>query len=68
MGLVLLITWLKMKLLFCEPDAKAPGAEVLLQTSRAEDWVTVWGPAPHWKETVSPTEALVEKGIYRRTP
>jgi len=58
-----LMTLLKTKLLFWTPEVKKVGALVLLQTSRADDSDTVWGLAPHWKETVSPTEAFVENGI-----
>lgn len=56
------------KLVFCSPDAKTGAAELLLQGVRAELLVTVCSSAPQWNSMVSPTDALVAKGIMRKTP
>lgn len=61
-GSVLLTTWSKTNEAFCWPEAKVEASAVLLQTVSADDLVTVCGPAPHMKRTVSPTDALTANG------
>jgi hypothetical protein len=56
------------KLWFCSPEAKTGASELLLQGRRADDLVTVCWSAPQWNSMVSPTDALVAKGIMRKTP
>ncbi len=62
-----LTTWVNVNGALCSPDAKS-ASEVLLQTSRADDLVTVWLLACQSNRMVSPTDAFTAKGMKRRTP
>ncbi len=60
-GFVSLTTWVKVNGASWEPEVKRASL-VLLQSSRADDLVTVWFLAFHWNRMVSPTDALTAKG------